>query len=376
MNTKSQDTTKNNPKLKDGLVIGKICDSSSEIFISKYEDIEEEKDISNESSPLSKSSESSRSGNKADCSSGYDYNELETPHKERGCTRAGSGSDIQKDSDSSGGYDYNELETPHKEKRSSESDTKRDSDVVNKKVSPMAAQIKHGPHCARTQQSPELNHQGWVSLRLGDIAPNFTADSTMGSINFHEWKKDSWCVFFSHPADFTPVCTTELCATADEYDEFTKRNVKPIALSVDSVLCHQRWLPDLLQVGGRKIEFPILADDNLFISYLYSMIHPGDGATSTVRSVFIIDTRNVVRTILIYPKSVGRNFKEIIRIIDALQCTDSSPVATPANWKPGDRVIISPHISTDDANKFLQNVTEIKPYLRYADHSANVSKCT
>ena len=206
-----------------------------------------------------------------------------------------------------------------------------------------------------------------MSLHLGDTAPDFTADTTDGPISFHDWKKGSWAVFFSHPADFTPVCTTELGRTAALKDEFQQRNTKAIALSVDSVDDHKRWAPDIGEVGGTVLNFPIVADPDRKVAELYDMIHPGEGDTSTVRSVFIVDPADKIRLTLTYPKSVGRNFAEIVRVIDALQATDANPIATPANWTPGERVIVSPALSTDDARQKLQNVEEIKPYLRYAD---------
>ena len=206
-----------------------------------------------------------------------------------------------------------------------------------------------------------------MSLHLGDTAPDFTADTTDGPISFHDWKKGSWAVFFSHPADFTPVCTTELGRTAALQDEFQQRNTKAIALSVDSVDDHKRWAPDIGEVGGTDLNFPIVADPDRKVAELYDMIHPGEGDTSTVRSVFIVDPADKIRLTLTYPKSVGRNFAEIVRVIDALQATDANPIATPANWTPGERVIVSPALSTDDARQKLQNVEEIKPYLRYAD---------
>lgn len=206
-----------------------------------------------------------------------------------------------------------------------------------------------------------------MGLRLGDEAPDFTAATTDGDLSFHEWKKDSWAVFFSHPADFTPVCTTELGRTAALKGEFEKRNTKAIAVSVDSVEDHRGWAPDIGEIGGTDLNFPIIADPDKSVSEAYDMIHPGEGDTSTVRSVFIIDPSNKIRLTLTYPKSVGRNFSEIVRVIDALQATDANPIATPADWTPGDRVIVSPALSTEDAKAKLQNVEEKKPYLRFAD---------
>ncbi|HVV29401.1 MAG TPA: peroxiredoxin [Mycobacteriales bacterium] len=205
-----------------------------------------------------------------------------------------------------------------------------------------------------------------MAIRLGDEAPNFTAETTAGTIDFHQWKGNGWAVLFSHPADFTPVCTTELGRTAALKDAFDKRGAKAIAVSVDPVDSHQGWTPDIEQVGGTTLNFPIIADPDHKVSELYDMIHPGEGDTSTVRSVFIIDPKNKVRLTLTYPKSVGRNFDEIIRVIDALQLTDAQPVSTPVDWTPGSRIIVSPAISTDDAKKKFSDVEEVKPYLRWA----------
>lgn len=204
-----------------------------------------------------------------------------------------------------------------------------------------------------------------VAIRLGDEAPNFTADTTEGTIDFHAWKDGAWAVFFSHPADFTPVCTTELGRTAALQGEFAKRNVKAIAVSVDPLESHQGWAGDIGDVGGTDLNFPIIADENREVSSLYDMIHPGAGDTSTVRAVFIVDPQNKVRLTLTYPKSVGRNFDEVLRVIDALQLTDSAPVSTPVDWKPGGRVIVSPAMSTDDARARFGEVEEVKPYLRW-----------
>jgi alkyl hydroperoxide reductase subunit AhpC len=206
-----------------------------------------------------------------------------------------------------------------------------------------------------------------MSIRLGDEAPNFTAVTTDGEITFHDWKEGSWAVLFSHPADYTPVCTTELGRTAALKDEFAKRNTKVIAISVDSVEDHRGWAPDIGQVGGTDLNFPIIADPERTVSAAYDMIHPGEGDTSTVRSVFVIDPNNKVRTILTYPKSVGRNFDEIVRVVDALQATDAAPISTPVDWRPGDRVVVSPAMSTEEAKEKFQNVEEIRPYLRFAD---------
>lgn len=205
-----------------------------------------------------------------------------------------------------------------------------------------------------------------MSIRLGDEAPNFTAETTEGSIDFHQWKSGKWAVLFSHPADYTPVCTTELGRTAELNEEFEKRGVKTIAVSVDKVEDHRGWAPDIRDVGGTDLNFPIIADPDRKVSQLYDMIHPGEGDTSTVRSVFIVDPANKVRLTLTYPKSVGRNFEEILRVIDALQLTDRAPVSTPVDWTPGQRVIVSPTMSTDDAKQRFDDVEEVKPYLRWA----------
>jgi alkyl hydroperoxide reductase subunit AhpC len=204
-----------------------------------------------------------------------------------------------------------------------------------------------------------------MGIRLGDEAPNFTAETTEGTIDFHEWKAGSWAVLFSHPADFTPVCTTELGRTSGLKPEFDKRGVKAIAVSVDSLDDHRGWAPDIQTVSGNALNFPIIADPGRAVSELYDMIHPGEGDTSTVRSVFIIDPSNKVRLTLTYPKSVGRNFDEILRVIDALQLTDQAPVSTPADWEPGQRVIVATAMSTDDARARFGNVEEVTPYLRW-----------
>ena len=205
-----------------------------------------------------------------------------------------------------------------------------------------------------------------MTLRLGDVAPDFTAETTDGTVSFHDWKSGSWAVLFSHPADFTPVCTTELGATAALKGEFDKRNVKAIAISVDPIESHNGWASDIGEVSGHPLNFPIIADPDKTVSIAYDMIHPGEGDTSTVRSVFIIDTNNKVRLTLTYPKSVGRNFDEIVRVIDALQLTDKASVATPVNWVPGGKVIVPPTVSTEDAiAKYGDSVEVVKPYLRW-----------
>lgn len=204
-----------------------------------------------------------------------------------------------------------------------------------------------------------------MSLHLGDTAPDFKAETTDGPIDFHQWKKGSWAVFFSHPADFTPVCTTELGATAKLNGEFVERGVKVIAISVDPIEEHHKWKGDIGDVGGTDLNFPIIADPDKKISELYDMIHPREGDTNSVRSVFIIDPDNKIRLTLTYPKSVGRNFQEILRVVDALQLTDLAPIATPADWQPGDRVIVSLGITTDEARQRFAEVEEVKPYLRW-----------
>jgi alkyl hydroperoxide reductase subunit AhpC len=204
-----------------------------------------------------------------------------------------------------------------------------------------------------------------MALQLGDIAPDFEADSTVGKIKFHSWLGDSWGVLFSHPKDFTPVCTTELGATAKLKGEFEKRGVKVIGLSVDSVDDHLAWKRDIEQTSGAKVEFPMIADPELKVANLYGMIHPNASDRFTVRSVFVIDPKKKVRLTLNYPASAGRNFDEILRVIDSLQLTDQFKVATPANWKQGQDVIIVPSVSNDDARKlFPAGWKEVKPYLR------------
>jgi len=205
-----------------------------------------------------------------------------------------------------------------------------------------------------------------MSIRLGDEAPDFTAETTEGTIGFHQWKDGKWAVLFSHPADFTPVCTTELGRTASLKDEFDERGVRVIGISVDPIDSHNGWAKDIAEVGGTDLNFPLIADPDRKVSEVYDMIHPGEGDTSTVRSVFIVDPKNKVRLTLTYPKSVGRNFGEILRVIDALQLTDAAPVSTPVDWQPGERVIVAPTLSTDDARQRFENVVEVRPYLRWA----------
>jgi alkyl hydroperoxide reductase subunit AhpC len=205
-----------------------------------------------------------------------------------------------------------------------------------------------------------------ATLRLGDTAPDFTQESTAGTIRFHEWAGDSWVVLFSHPADFTPVCTTELGKTAALSGEFAKRGVLPIAVSVDSLDSHNGWVPDINETQHTTVNFPILADADRKVADLYDMIHPGASTTATVRSVFIIDPKKVIRTTFTYPASTGRNFDEILRVIDSLQLTDSHKVATPVNWRDGDDVIIVPSLQdpAELAQRFPKGYKTVKPYLR------------
>ena len=204
------------------------------------------------------------------------------------------------------------------------------------------------------------------SLRLGDIAPDFEQDSSAGPVRFHEWLGNSWGVLFSHPADFTPVCTTELGLTAKLKDEFAKRGVKVIALSVDPVESHRRWIEDINTTQKTQVNFPIIADADRKVSTLYDLIHPNASTTATVRSLFVIDPAKKIRLIITYPASTGRNFDEILRVIDSLQLTDHYSVATPGNWKHGDDVVIVPSLQDPAVieQKFPQGYVAVKPYLR------------
>lgn len=205
-----------------------------------------------------------------------------------------------------------------------------------------------------------------MGLRLGDIAPNFEANTTQGPIDFHTWLGDSWGMLFSHPADFTPVCTTELGKTALLKGEFGKRGVKVIAVSVDDLDSHNKWVPDIEEINGVTMNFPIIADENKVVANLYDMIHPNASEKATVRSVFIIGPDKKIKLTLTYPASTGRNFNELLRVIDSLQLTASYSVATPADWQDGDNCIVVPSISTADAiAKFPKGVEEVRPYLRY-----------
>ena len=204
-----------------------------------------------------------------------------------------------------------------------------------------------------------------MSIQLGDTAPDFKAESTDGPIEFHKWMGDGWAVLFSHPKDFTPVCTTELGAVAKLKSEFEKRGTKVIGLSVDGVDDHRSWSQDIEDTQGVKLNFPLIADPDRRISTLYGMIHPKADNTLTVRSVFVIDNNKKVRLTITYPASTGRNFEEILRVIDSLQLTANHQVATPVNWKDGDDVIIVPTVSDEDAKtKFPKGFKTIKPYLR------------
>ncbi len=204
-----------------------------------------------------------------------------------------------------------------------------------------------------------------MAIRLGDDAPDFTADSTDGPISFHDWKGDSWAVLFSHPKDFTPVCTTELGRVASLKPEFDKRNVKVVGLSVDGVADHERWSQDITDVTGSSLNFPLLADPDRKVADLYDMIHPNASDTMTVRSVFVVGPDNKVKLTLTYPASTGRNFDELLRVIDSLQLTAKHKVATPADWKNGEDVIIVPAVSDEDAKAaFPDGWDAKKPYLR------------
>lgn len=205
-----------------------------------------------------------------------------------------------------------------------------------------------------------------MTLRIGDTAPNFTVATTQGEIALHNWIGDSWCFFFSHPADFTPVCTTEMGRTAQLSDQFKARNTKPLGLSTDGVEEHLEWMKDVDDTQNTHVDFPIVADADKKIAELYDMIHPNESDTAAVRSVFIIDPDKKIRLTMTYPMSVGRNFDEILRTIDALQASDANGIATPADWNVGDKVIIPPSVSNEDAMaKFPQGFDEIRPYLRY-----------
>jgi peroxiredoxin len=220
----------------------------------------------------------------------------------------------------------------------------------------------------KTEQIKHVNNSENtnMSTRLGDTAPNFTAQTTEGSVDFHQWLGDSWGVLFSHPADFTPVCTTELGTVAKLKSEFAKRNVKVMAVSVDPLESHQRWIKDINETQACTVNFPIIADADRKVATAYDMIHPNADSTATVRSVFIIGPDKKIKLTITYPASTGRNFDEILRIIDSLQLTAKHKLATPADWKDGQDCIVVPAVSDDDAAKLFPNgIRKVKPYLRY-----------
>ncbi len=204
-----------------------------------------------------------------------------------------------------------------------------------------------------------------MALRLGDTAPDFSAETTEGKINFHEYLGEGWGVLFSHPADYTPVCTTELGAVARLRDDFAKRNTKVIALSVDDLESHKKWIEDINETQKTEVTFPLIADEAFKVADLYDMVHPNSSEKATVRSVFIIGPDKKIKLMISYPASTGRNFEELLRVIDSLQLTAHHSVATPADWKHGDDVVVSPSIKTEDIPaKFPKGHTVIKPYLR------------
>jgi alkyl hydroperoxide reductase subunit AhpC len=214
-----------------------------------------------------------------------------------------------------------------------------------------------------------------MGLRLGDIAPNFKAKTTAGDIDFHDYLGTSWGILFSHPADFTPVCTTELGRTAQLEEEFKKRNVKVLAVSVDGLEKHESWVKDINETQHCTVGFPIIADENREVAGLYDMIHPNASATFTVRSLFIIGPDKTIKLFITYPASTGRNFIEVLRVIDSLQLTANFSVATPADWKEGEDVIVVPAVSTEDAQiKFPKGLNIVKPYLRYTPQPNKLSQ--
>ena len=214
-----------------------------------------------------------------------------------------------------------------------------------------------------------------MSIRLGDTAPDFTAQTTEGEINFHEWIGSDWAVLFSHPKDYTPVCSTELGMAAKLKPEFDKRNTKIIGLSVDPLDSHEGWAKDIEETQGAKVNFPMIADSDRKVADLYDMIHPNANDTFTVRSVFVIDPNKKVKLTLTYPASTGRNFDELLRVIDSLQLTADYSVATPVNWKDGDDCIIIPSVSDEDAKeKFPAGFTTVKPYLRTTPQPNKIDK--
>jgi alkyl hydroperoxide reductase subunit AhpC len=205
-----------------------------------------------------------------------------------------------------------------------------------------------------------------MTLLLGDVAPDFAAETTQGPIEFHDWAGDKWVILFSHPADYTPVCTTELGYTAKLKDAFEDRNAKAIAISVDSLESHNGWIGDIEETQGTAVNFPLIADEDGKVATLYNMIHPNSNAKLTVRAVYVIDPNKKIRASILYPPSTGRNFDEIVRLLDSLQLADSHKVATPVNWTDGDDVIVLPSVSDpeDIARLFPKGVKVIKPYLR------------
>jgi len=205
-----------------------------------------------------------------------------------------------------------------------------------------------------------------MALRLGDVAPNFKAQTTAGEVDFYEYLGNSWGILFSHPADYTPVCTTELGKTALLKDEFAKRNVKVLAVSVDPLDRHAGWIDDINETQNVQVDFPLIADSDRNVATLYDMIHPNASATATVRSLFVIGPDKLVKLIITYPASTGRNFNEVLRVVESLQLTASYGVATPADWNHGEDVIVVPAVSTEDAiQKFPKGIRVVKPYLRY-----------
>ncbi len=207
-----------------------------------------------------------------------------------------------------------------------------------------------------------------MSITLGSIAPDFSASTTMGDFGFHQWLGSSWGLLFSHPEDYTPVCTTELGVVANLHDEFKKRNVKAIALSVDSLESHKGWIKDIEQSMNARVNFPIIADEQAKVAQLYGMIHKGSSEKHTIRSVFVIGPEKDIKLMLTYPMAVGRNFDEILRVVDALQLSYKHPIVTPANWKQEENVIIDPSLSSEEAGKtFPKGHAEVTPYLRYTE---------
>lgn len=206
-----------------------------------------------------------------------------------------------------------------------------------------------------------------MSLLIGDVAPDFEADTTQGRIRFHDWAGGDWVIFFSHPADFTPVCTTELGYTAKLSEAFAKRGAKALVISVDGIEEHKAWIGDIEETQGAEVDFPIIADPERKVAHLYNMIHPGADPKVTVRAVYIIGPDKRIRASIVYPPSVGRNFDEVLRLIDSLQLTDAHKVATPVNWQEGEDVIIVPSLTDPDeiARLFPKGYTEVKPYLRF-----------